>query len=156
VLDDAATLRYARQIVVPGIGGTGQEKLLATTVLVIGDPRGAETAALYLAAAGMRVVREAAEAGSCAVVVVADAGGSGEELRAWLAGCAAPQCWYSVERDGFTSGVTPAAPLPLRQPARAAGIDDALHDAAACEAAALACAVVLGLAVRPAPKRESR
>jgi molybdopterin/thiamine biosynthesis adenylyltransferase len=55
LLDDAAIERYARQIVVPGIGAAGQEKLLESTVLLVGHPRGCATAALYLRAAGVNV-----------------------------------------------------------------------------------------------------
>ena len=36
-LDDAALTRYARQVIIPGLGAAGQERLLAARVLVIGD-----------------------------------------------------------------------------------------------------------------------
>ncbi len=45
--------RYARHILVPDVGGTGQARLLAATVqLDVRDPAGRE-AAVYLAAAGI-------------------------------------------------------------------------------------------------------
>ena len=45
--------RYARHIVLPGIGSEGQEKLLAAKALVIGAGGLGSPVALYLAAAGV-------------------------------------------------------------------------------------------------------
>jgi molybdopterin/thiamine biosynthesis adenylyltransferase len=55
VLDETQIRRYARHILLPEIGGRGQERLLAATVVVeLGEDRAAEVAALaYLAAAGV-------------------------------------------------------------------------------------------------------
>jgi len=46
-------LRYSRHILLPEIGGTGQEKLLDTSVLIIGAGGLGSPIALYLAAAGI-------------------------------------------------------------------------------------------------------
>ncbi|MFN2378298.1 MAG: hypothetical protein ABR538_17345 [Candidatus Binatia bacterium] len=149
MLADDAIERYARQIVVPGIGAAGQERLLAATALVVGHERGCRQAALYLEAAGVRVLREAAcaEGAKPDLVVVADAGVLDEGTRAALLRAASPLCWYATGPDGFSSGVHPASPLP--SPASASGEpDDALHDAAACDAASVACAILLGLPCR--------
>lgn len=45
--------RYSRQIILPNVGGKGQEKLLAAKVLIIGAGGLGSPAALYLASAGI-------------------------------------------------------------------------------------------------------
>jgi hypothetical protein len=52
-LSDTQVRRYARHVLLPEVGGRGQERLLAASVRVLGDGRAAEEAALYLAAAGI-------------------------------------------------------------------------------------------------------
>jgi hypothetical protein len=47
--------RYARQIIVPGIGAEGQKTLCAAEIFVDGHAAGRTVAAQYLRAAGMRV-----------------------------------------------------------------------------------------------------
>jgi len=55
-MDSAAALRYGRQIALPDVGPDGQERILRARVLIVGDDRAAETAALYLRAAGVGMV----------------------------------------------------------------------------------------------------
>lgn len=151
MLGDDAIARYARQIVVPGVGASGQEKLLATTVLIVGDARGVAQAAVYLEAAGLRV-RDGdpshadlahADLARADLVVVAGTGSLAAPLLEWLRSCGKPVCWYAIEADGFTAGVHPEAPLPSNdQPLPAAA---EWHDVAACDAASLACAIAAGL-----------
>ena len=50
---DQEMLRYARHIVLPEVGGTGQARLLASSVLVIGAGGLGSPLLLYLAAAGI-------------------------------------------------------------------------------------------------------
>lgn len=48
--------RYSRQIILPNIGGKGQEKLLAAKVLIIGAGGLGSPSALYLASAGIGTI----------------------------------------------------------------------------------------------------
>lgn len=52
-LNDAAIARYARHLVLPEIGGPGQQRLLSAKVLIIGAGGIGSPALLYLAAAGI-------------------------------------------------------------------------------------------------------
>ena len=54
--DDAAIQRYARHIVMPEIGSAGQERLLASRVLVVGAGGLGSPALMYLAAAGIGTI----------------------------------------------------------------------------------------------------
>src|SRR5882672_7753822 len=45
--------RYARHLILPEVGGTGQRKLLASSVLLLGAGGLGSPAAMYLAAAGV-------------------------------------------------------------------------------------------------------
>jgi adenylyltransferase/sulfurtransferase len=63
-MDVAAVARYARQIALPEVGPEGQSRICAARVLVVGVGPAAETAATYLAAAGVGdvIAREVAPA----------------------------------------------------------------------------------------------
>jgi hypothetical protein len=52
-LTDAQIDRYSRQIIVPHIGGRGQERLLAARVMLAGDMRDIEAPLAYLIGAGV-------------------------------------------------------------------------------------------------------
>jgi hypothetical protein len=53
----AAATRFARQLALPEVGAAGQERLLAARAAIVGDGLAAETAARYLAAAGVGALR---------------------------------------------------------------------------------------------------
>ena len=56
MLEDAQVERYSRQIILPQVGGKGQEKLLRSRVYVDGDGLLATAALFYLAAAGVGTI----------------------------------------------------------------------------------------------------
>lgn len=56
-MDAAAATRFARQVALPEIGPAGQERIVAARVAIVGRDLAAETAARYLAAAGVGTLR---------------------------------------------------------------------------------------------------
>lgn len=59
-LTDPQVRRYARQILLREVGGRGQERLLSTTVEVMGDDPALDVAIAYLAAGGSPLVSSCA------------------------------------------------------------------------------------------------
>ena len=66
-LTDAQIDRYSRQIIVPHIGGRGQERLLGARMLIAGDARDVEAPLAYLIGAGVGTIRVKPSAGKVAL-----------------------------------------------------------------------------------------
>jgi len=64
MLTEAQIERYSRQIVLPEVGGGGQERLLAARVVLAGDGPAAEAAATFLGRAGVGALHLQASAGA--------------------------------------------------------------------------------------------
>jgi hypothetical protein len=56
-MNAASVTRFARQLALPEVGSAGQERLCASRAVVVGEGLAAETAARYLAAAGVGALR---------------------------------------------------------------------------------------------------
>lgn len=68
MLTESQIERYSRQIILPPVGGRGQEALLRAAVAVVGDHEAATTALVYLGAAGVGHLTQAASVSTAGTV----------------------------------------------------------------------------------------
>jgi hypothetical protein len=99
-LSDEQIDRYSRQILVPEIGGRGQERLLGARVACLGSSPSLRTAIDYLRAAGIAVSRNGSDAGSAERTVATTAAASladeaSDELPLMVLGQTARTVWYT-------------------------------------------------------------
>jgi len=81
-LSDRQIERYSRQIIVPGIGGRGQERLLAATLAITGETADLDMPLAYLAGAGIgTILVETAGGISIDPRLIADLGDLNEDSR---------------------------------------------------------------------------
>jgi hypothetical protein len=142
-LSDADIERYARHVIVPGLGAAGQEAITRTHLLVVAAPQAERYVLAYARAAGFRITPTEEPAPACAIAAGTDA--LGDDARAVLRTLRCPIVWYALRGTRVIGGVlAPGDALP------APSIDEpceiALHAPAAADAVASAVAVVLGWA----------
>ena len=134
--------RFARQIVVPDLGASGQEHVCASTLRILGDPIGVRHAETFARAVGFRADANSRDVASCVLV----AGIRGFWPDAAVASTSAI-FWYEIAHAGLRfGGATTGASLP-RRPRRPTGAcDPLLHSLGAAELVATAVGFVLGWA----------
>ena len=142
MLTDEDVERYARQIVVPGIGVSGQARICASSVYVIGEAAGAAYAETYARAAGFRTEIDADARLACVLVAGTRRLDSGLLAAAAERGC--PVLFYEVTQSGVRCGRL-AAGTALEPRADVAGCDEdeGFHALGAADLVASAIAVVL-------------
>ena len=139
-LTDEQIDRFARQIIVPGIGAVGQERLCSTRVRVLGDPTGCRYAQAYAQAVGMQVTEADDDyrvfAGTSATPWPLPTGARPAPITAW----------YRLTPDGWHAGLwRPTDPIPQgRDTDDALAESEALHAAAAADAINSLVGLVLG------------
>jgi len=142
-LSDQQIERYSRQILVPEIGGSGQEKLLSSALTWRGESAAVETTVRYLQGSGIDAASSSGEAD--VVIVDRDALPLTETFPAdaplLLLHCAATTAWYS---EGCTASDCPTC-IGEAIDARASSADGAEPAALAL---VLGCAAALELTRR--------
>ena len=118
MLDDAAIERFSRQILLPEVGGRGQERLCATRAVVQGTGDAADFAATLLEAAGLQIERDDGRRGWVEIVVdgvtVLGRGRGGAAVVATLVGRPCARCldegsWDRPDSDSETLAEAPWA-----------------------------------------------
>jgi hypothetical protein len=151
-LTDTEVDWFARQIVIPGIGAIGQEKLVNASIAVCGNLIAVEEATSCAHAAGLEVANlTAAETLSCIVATGLD--DLDPDTLSQLAARTVPLVWYTLCRSILRGGVLyPGDELPKRvdpepgtQEHRALNAE---HRLAACDAIGTATCLVLGWPAR--------
>lgn len=144
-LTDEQIDRFARQIIVPGIGAVGQERLCATRVRVHGDPTGCRYVEAYARAVGMQISAGEADYQVLAGTAATTHSPASEHRQP------AATAWYRLTARGWTSGLgrscEPTGRLPVEGPPTSeisVAANEALHAAAAADTINTLVARVLG------------
>lgn len=115
MLSDAQIDRYCRQIVLPEIGGGGQERLLASSVAILGQGDAVVVCASYLAGAGLGALWLSAPSEPPQGAATTLAGDRAAEDLAGILGERNPDCRVSIGTPASPAlTVAVAAALPER------------------------------------------
>ncbi|HET9062299.1 MAG TPA: hypothetical protein VFO62_03330, partial [Candidatus Binatia bacterium] len=106
--------RFARQIIVPGVGAEGQLRLCAARVFVDGHPEGARIATQYLRAAGVTVYVATMPPAHLDCVVLAGAGDLSPGRVSSLAEASPLVAWYTVVGRTVRGGLA-RSPFSMRE-----------------------------------------
>lgn len=147
-LSDDQIEHFARQIIVPGIGASGQRRLCAADVFVTGGAQGCRIAAQYLRAAGVRVHDHLLLRPRIDCVVLADARDVTPERLRTLIKSAPFVAWYTIDGRTLRGGLADSAnPLPQRALAGTSPKtqeEQLLHRVGGADVATMAVAALLG------------
>lgn len=141
-LSDAEIERYARHVIVPGVGASGQERISRSRLAVFAAPDAETYLLAYARAAGFQVSRAVEPAPDCAIAAGLHALDSNALTALRELHC--PIVWYAflgarlVGGRLARGGALPAAPQAAPPP------DPAMNAPAAADAVASAIAMVLG------------
>jgi hypothetical protein len=140
--------RYARQIIIPGVGAEGQRRLCAAEVFVDGHPVGRRVASQYLQAAGVCVALATNPPVGIDCIVLAGAADLPGERVKELARSAPLLTWYSVLQSGICGGLAVDGQVNFR-PYESLGEPrpdhlHVLHHLAGADVAATTVAALLG------------
>jgi hypothetical protein len=113
-LSDDQVERFARQIIVPGVGAEGQLRLCAARVFVDGHPEGARIATQYLRAAGVTVYVATTPPPHLDCVVLAGACDLSPGQARTLADASPLFAWYTVVGRTVRGGLA-RSPLSMRE-----------------------------------------
>lgn len=146
-LTDEQIERFARQIIVQGVGAEGQLRLCTAEVFVDGHLEGRRTAERYLRAAGARVATATAPPPNLSCVVLAGTNDLVPERMTTLLNAAPLIAWYALVgrtiRAGLASAEMTIPDVPARDGARSRHAVLA-HRIAGADVATTAVAALLG------------
>jgi len=147
-LSDEQVERYARQIIVPGVGAEGQLTLCAAKVFVDGHAEGSSVAARYLRAAGVCVAETTNPPPRIDCLVLAGVTDLPRDRFEALSLSAPLIAWYAVVHGRVHGGLADAAhPISLPQ-SHSRGLlpahNEVVHQIAGADVATTTVAALLG------------
>jgi len=143
-LSDGDLERYARHVIIPGVGVSGQARLLRARVAVAGHGSSAAICTRYLERCGVTIVREAAPPPDCYTAVGIDE--IDETLLHLWGETRRPLVWVALRAGRLLRGYEPAfdGVRPMARRRREIPRDLAAETAAACDAANRVLSALLG------------
>lgn len=144
MLSEKDVEQYARQIVVPGVGVLGQERICACRVRVVGEPAGVSSVEAYALATGFKIATNADVPPAC--ILVAGTHGLLPAVVQQIVNARCAILWYALTPEGVRAGrIAPGADAgDLRRHTSSPPGDPLVHRLAAADLVASAIGLVLG------------